>query len=340
MTEGVSPHSNMLTDPFGRRISYLRMSVTDRCDLRCTYCMPERMTFLPRKDLLSFEEMEQLALAFVRRGVRKIRLTGGEPLVRKDIILFIQRLGVLVKNNRLEELTMTTNGVQLGKYADQLADAGVRRINVSLDTLNPAKFEEITRRHRLKDVLDGIEAAKNAGLKIKLNTVALKYDNASEIPSLISWAHERDIDISLIEVMPMGDVDEDRLDQYLPLTSVQDNLKKHWTLHPDDFRTGGPSRYWRIAETGGRVGFISPLTQNFCDGCNRVRLTATGQLYQCLGQDNRVDFRSILRSGASAHDLDLALDAAIANKPHGHDFRIKSRGETPSVARTMSTTGG
>lgn len=329
-----------LVDPFGRTITYLRLSVTDRCDLRCVYCMKERMTFLPRADVLTFEELERLAGAFIRRGVRKIRLTGGEPLVRKDIAAFIARLGEHLKAGALDELTLTTNGVQLAKFAPDLAEAGVRRVNVSLDTLDPDVFARITRREKLADVLKGIEAASAAGLKVKLNTVAMKDDNAADIPNLIEWAHERGHDVSLIEVMPMGDVDEDRVDQFIPLTEIRDALDARWTLTPDAHRTGGPSRYFRIAETGGRVGFISPLTNNFCEGCNRVRLTCTGRLYMCLGQDDAVDFRALMRAGADDAALDAALNDAISRKPKAHDFEIRERAAAPAVARAMSVTGG
>ncbi len=319
-----------LVDPFNRRITYLRVSVTDRCDLRCVYCMPERMTFLPRKDVLSFEELERLIGAFVKRGVRKVRLTGGEPLVRRDILTLIRHLGAQV-GDALDELTLTTNGVLLSRYADDLVKAGVKRINVSLDTLDAETFERITRRPQLPAVLDGIAAAQAAGLKVKINTVAMRHDNAADIPDMVAWAHERGLDMSLIEVMPMGEIDEDRLDQYIPLTEIKDALAARWTLTPDAHRTGGPSRYVRVAETGGRLGFISPLTNNFCDGCNRVRLTCTGKLYMCLGQNDEMDFRSLMRAGASDADLDAAILTAIGQKPKGHDFLIEKRGASPAV---------
>jgi cyclic pyranopterin phosphate synthase len=334
-----SPNTSLI-DPFGRRITYLRLSVTDRCDLRCAYCMPERMKFLPKRDVLAFEELVRLVSAFVRRGVTKLRLTGGEPLVRKDIEMLIDRLGDFVAEGALEELTLTTNGVRLADYANTLAAAGVRRVNVSLDTLDPETFSRITRREKLSSVLDGLAAAKAAGLRVKINTVALRYDNAEEIPSIVEWAHANDMDISLIEVMPMGDIDGDRIDQYVPLTSIREDLEGRWTLCTDDYRTGGPSRYFRITETGGRVGFISPLTNNFCDGCNRVRLTCTGKLYMCLGQNDATDFRALMRAGASDADLDAALIEAISRKPHGHDFEIRTRNAAPAVARAMSVTGG
>lgn len=329
-----------LTDSFGRSITYLRVSVTDRCDLRCSYCMPERMQFLPRRDLLTIEEMGDLVDAFIRRGVRKIRLTGGEPLVRKGVDVLIKRLGAAAKSGAIDELTLTTNGVLLSTYADMLADAGVRRINVSLDTLDAATFERLTRRPLLAEVLSGIEAASRAGLKIKLNTVALKGVNESEIASLIEWAHAGGYDVSLIEVMPMGEIETDRFDQYLPLSAVKDALASKWTLTPLTFRTGGPSRYVRVEETGGRLGFITPLTNNFCDGCNRVRLTCTGRLYMCLGQDDNADFRDLLRAGASSAEIDAALDDAMTRKPKGHDFKIDRRCGKPAVERRMSVTGG
>ena len=329
-----------LVDPFGRTISYLRVSLTDRCDLRCAYCMPERMTFLPRADLLSVEEMATLVEAFIRRGVRKVRLTGGEPLVRKGAMTLIERLGRAVRTGALDELTMTTNGTQLKRVAQDLYRAGMRRINVSLDTLDPARFEAMTRRPLLGAVLEGIAAAAGAGLKIKINIVAVKNANEDEIPSIIAWAHGKGFDVSLIEVMPMGETGADRLDQYLPLSDVRDRLSARWTLTPLAFRTGGPSRYVRVEETGGRLGFITPLTNNFCDGCNRVRLTCTGRLYMCLGQDDAADFRAILRAGGEPSALDAALDAAIGRKPRGHDFRIESTCSAPAVARQMSVTGG
>jgi cyclic pyranopterin phosphate synthase len=335
-----SPAKKTLIDPFGRRITYLRLSVTDRCDLRCAYCMPERMQFLPKRNVLSFEELERLVAAFIRRGVTKVRLTGGEPLVRKDIAMLIKRLGDFLAEGSLEELTLTTNGTRLSEYAGTLAAAGVKRVNVSLDTLDPKTFRRLTRREKLSSVLDGLAAAQAAGLRVKINTVALKHDNAQEIPSIIAWAHKSDMDVSLIEVMPMGDIDGDRIDQYIPLTSIRDTLERRWTLCPDDYRTGGPSRYFRVSETGGRVGFISPLTNNFCDGCNRVRLTCTGKLYMCLGQNDETDFRALMRAGASDADLDAALLEAISRKPHGHDFEIRTRDAAPAVGRAMSVTGG
>ncbi|MEX0644414.1 MAG: GTP 3',8-cyclase MoaA [Parvularculaceae bacterium] len=329
-----------LIDPYGRAISYLRVSVTDRCDLRCAYCMPERMTFLPHADILSLADLERLVLAFVRRGVRKVRLTGGEPLVRRGIGTLINRLGAEVKSGNLDELTLTTNGTQLAGHAEALARAGVRRVNVSLDTLKHDVFEKITRRRALNSVLDGIDAALAAGLGVKINTVALKDLNADEIPEIIAWAHARLIDVSLIEVMPMGDVDQDRLEQYLPISAVREKLIARWTLTPIAYRTGGPSRYFRIEETGGRLGFITPLTQNFCAGCNRVRLTCTGRLFMCLGQNDAADFRELLRASADDGRLDEAIDEAISRKPRGHDFKIERRCAAPAVVRQMSVTGG
>ena len=331
--------SNALVDPFGRQITYLRVSVTDRCDLRCAYCMPERMKFLPRKDLLSLEELECLIRAFSRRGVRKVRLTGGEPLVRRDIMTLIERLGVEIGGGLLDEITLTTNATQLRRFASRLKSAGVRRINVSLDTLNPLTFEKLTRRAALHDVLSGIDAALDAGLKIKINTVALSEINEAEIPQIIQWAHARSMDVSLIEVMPMGDVDFHRSDQYTPLSEVRRSLEEQWALTPIALRTGGPSRYVRVEETCGVLGFITPLTSNFCDGCNRVRLTCTGRLYMCLGQNEAYDFRNLLRSGVEDDELGDAINRAIAHKPWGHDFSIR-RNSAPAVPRQMSVTGG
>ena len=329
-----------LVDPFGRKISYLRVSVTDRCDLRCVYCMPERMTFLPRKDVLTLEELERLIGAFMQHGVRKVRLTGGEPLVRKGIMTLVHSLGEQVGSGHLDEVTLTTNGTQLETFAGDLAQAGVKRINLSLDTLDAARFERITRRNQLSDVLRGIDAAQKEGMSIKINTVAMKEENAAEIPSMIEWAHSRGMDMTLIEVMPMGDIDEDRIDQYLPLTAMRDRLEQQWALEPIGLRTGGPARYVKIKETGGRLGFISPLTNNFCDDCNRVRLTCTGRIYMCLGQNENADFLKLMRDGANDTELGAAIEAAISRKPKGHDFEINKRGETPAVARTMSSTGG
>ncbi len=341
LAQGAMQQSNAgLVDPFGRRISYLRVSLTDRCDLRCAYCMPERMEFLPRKDLLTIEELVRLCRAFIDRGVRRMRLTGGEPLVRKGADVLVRTLGEDLAAGRLDELAMTTNGVQLAEHARMLADAGMRRINISLDTLQPDRFLRITRRRALDKVLRGIEAAAAAGLHVKLNVVALKGVNEDEIPDIIAFAHGRGHDVSLIEVMPLGDVDEDRFDQYLPLTVVRDRLARQWTLEPVAIRTGGPSRYCRVRETGGLLGFIAPLTSNFCDGCNRVRLTCTGRLYLCLGQDDSADFRSMMRAGASDADLRDAIDEAIGRKPRGHAFEIDRRCGAPALARVMAATGG
>ncbi len=328
-----------LIDSFNRTISYLRLSVTDRCDLRCTYCMSEKMTFLPKRDVLSLEELDQLATAFIDRGVKKIRISGGEPLVRRDLMSLLRRLSGRLGNG-LEELTLTTNATQLSKYAKELAEIGVKRINISLDTLNDQTFEMLTRRRKLSDVLKGVDAAQEAGLKLKINTVALKETNEDEIPSLISWAHGRGMDLTLIEVMPLGEVEEDRVDQYLPLTAVRDSLEQDWTLEPIDYQTGGPARYVRISETGGILGFISPLTNNFCTGCNRVRVTCTGQIYMCLGHSDQLDLRAALRGPEPASALDELLDTAMLNKPERHHFNISSRGAAPSVSRHMSVTGG
>ena len=328
-----------LVDAFNRRITYLRLSVTDRCDLRCTYCMPERMQFLPRSEVLSLEELHKLALGFIERGISKIRITGGEPLVRRDVMELIHALGRKIGDG-LDELTLTTNGTQLAGLAGQLAQAGVRRINVSLDTRDPALFERLSRRDRLAHVLDGIAAAKAAGLKVKINTVALKGLNEAELPDLIAWAHGEGHDVTLIEVMPLGEVDEDRVDHYLPLTVVREQLERRWTLTQSAHRTGGPARYVDIAETGGRLGLITPLTNNFCDGCNRIRVTTTGQLYACLGGSERVDLREALRSDDPDANLARALDIAMRIKPERHHFRIVERGATPAQPRTMSLTGG
>ncbi|MCB5424012.1 GTP 3',8-cyclase MoaA [Altererythrobacter sp. CC-YST694] len=334
----VSTSSAPLVDAFNRRITYLRLSVTDRCDLRCTYCMPEKMTFLPRKDVLSLEELHKLALGFIDRGITKIRLTGGEPLVRRDVIELVRALGRKIGDG-LEELTITTNGTQLEQFADDLAAAGVRRINVSLDTMDGELFQRLSRRDKLNDVLRGIAAAREAGLKVKLNTVALKGMNEEEIPFLIEWAHSQGHDITLIETMPLGEVEEDRVDHYLPLPVIRDALEKRWTLIPSDATTGGPSRYVDIAETGGRLGFITPLTNNFCAGCNRIRVTATGQLYACLGGSEKVDLRAALRSDEPERNLAEALDLLMRIKPERHHFRIE-RGAGPAQPRHMSLTGG
>jgi cyclic pyranopterin phosphate synthase len=329
-----------MIDPFGRSVTYLRVSVTDRCDFRCVYCMPEHMTFLPKADVLSLEELDRLCSAFVRKGVNKLRLTGGEPLVRRDVMTLIRSLGRHVQTGALSELTLTTNGSQLGRFASELVDCGVKRINVSVDTLDPDKFRTITRWGDLAKVLAGVDAAQAAGLKIKINVVALRGVNDEEIPSLIEWAHGRGMDMTLIETMPMGDVDADRTEQYLPLSLVRANLAKLFTLDATDERTGGPARYVRIAETGGRLGFITPLSHNFCESCNRVRLTCTGTLYMCLGQDDAADLRKPLRASSDDALLDTAIDEAISRKPKGHDFIIDRRHNRPAVARQMSLTGG
>lgn len=328
-----------LIDGFGRRISYLRLSLTDRCDLRCSYCMPERMQFLPRAEVLSLEEAHRVALAFIDRGVTKIRLTGGEPLVRRDMIELVRALGRRLGSG-LEELTLTTNGTQLRQFAPDLAEAGVERVNVSLDTLDRATFERLTRRDRLETVLGGIAAAREAGLKVKLNTVALKGVNEHDFPAMIEWAHGQGHDVTLIEVMPLGEVDGERIDHYLPLDAVRSDLENRWTLTPSGHRTGGPSRYVNIAETGGRLGFITPLTGNFCEGCNRVRVTATGQLYACLGGREQVDLRAAVRSDDPDRALAEALDTAMAIKPERHHFAIREAGEAPALDRHMSVTGG
>lgn len=329
-----------LIDPFGRAITYLRVSVTDRCDFRCTYCMAENMTFLPKRDLLTLEELDRLCSAFVARGTRKLRITGGEPLVRKDIMTLFRSLSRHLESGALEELTLTTNGSQLKKYASELKACGVERINVSLDTLDADKFHAITRWGRLTDVLSGIDAAQDAGLKIKINAVALKGINDHEINDLMIWAHGRNMDLTLIETMPLGDIDGDRTEHYLPLSLVRADLQSRWTLTDVDYKTGGPARYMQVKETGGRLGFITPLTHNFCETCNRVRLTCTGVLYMCLGQDDAADLRRPLRQSESDEALHAAIDEAIGRKPKGHDFIIDRRAKRPALARHMSVTGG
>lgn len=328
-----------LIDTFQRRITYLRLSVTDRCDLRCQYCMPERMQFLPRAEVLSLEELHKVATAFIDRGVTKIRLTGGEPLVRRDMIDLVRAIGRRIGDG-LEELTLTTNGTRLSEFAEDLFDAGVRRVNVSLDTLDPVKFEELSRRDRLSQVLEGIAAAKAAGLSIKINTVALKGVNEHEIADIIAWAHGEGYEATLIEVMPLGEVDGDRIDHYLPLTQVRSDLEERWTLESDAHRSGGPARYVRVAETGGRLGLITPLTSNFCDGCNRIRVTATGQLYACLGGREQVDLRAAVRSDDPDAALQAAMEEAMTIKPERHHFSIRKKGEAPHLPRHMSVTGG
>jgi GTP 3',8-cyclase len=327
-----------LTDPFGRSITYLRVSVTDRCDFRCVYCMAETMTFLPRADLLTLEEFDRLASAFVLRGVRKLRLTGGEPLVRRNIMWLMRTLSRHLGDG-LDELTLTTNGSQLATHAEALAECGVARINVSLDSLDPAKFRTITRRGDLAQVLRGIDAAKRAGLKIKINMVALRDVNEDEIEDVLRWAHGSGFDLTLIETMPMGEIGADRTAQYLPLSLMRARLEQRFTLDDDPFRSGGPARYVRVRETGGRLGFITPMTHNFCESCNRVRVTCTGTLYMCLGQEDAADLRAPLRASREDALLHAAIDAAIARKPKGHDFVI-GREDRPPLARPMSLTGG
>jgi len=329
-----------LIDPFGRHVTYLRVSVTDRCDFRCVYCMAENMTFLPKKDLLTLEELDRVCSAFIAKGVRKIRLTGGEPLVRRNIMSLVESLSRHLRSGAMEELTLTTNGSQLARYASELAAHGVRRINVSVDTRDPVKFKAITRWGDIAKVEAGLAAAKAAGLAIKINAVALKGVNEDEIEELIRWAHGEGMDLTLIETMPLGDIEGDRTDQYLPLSVVRARLMDRFTLHDIPYKTGGPARYVRIAETGGRLGFITPLTHNFCESCNRVRLTCTGTLYMCLGQEDAADLRQPLRASESDHLLEAAIDEAISRKPKGHDFIIDRRHNKPALSRHMSVTGG
>jgi cyclic pyranopterin phosphate synthase len=333
------PLRSALIDPFGRTISYLRVSVTDRCDFRCVYCMAEDQTFLPKRDVLSLEELDRLCSAFVARGVRRLRLTGGEPLVRKNVMGLVRSLARHLGRG-LDELTLTTNGSQLARFAGELADCGVRRINVSVDTLDPVKFRAITRWGDLDRVRAGIDAARAAGLKVKINAVALKGVNEDEFDDLIRWAHGDGMDLTLIETMPMGEVGADRTDQYLPLSTVRARLAERWTLSDIAYKTGGPARYVTVAETGGRIGFITPMTHNFCEGCNRVRVTCTGTLFMCLGQEDSADLRAPLRASESDELLHAAIDEAIARKPKGHDFVIDRNHRGPAVSRTMSVTGG
>jgi len=328
-----------MIDPFGRAITYLRVSVTDRCDLRCVYCMAEDMSFLPKRELLTLEELDRLCSAFIRLGTTKIRITGGEPLVRRDVMRLFQLLGTRIGQG-LNELTVTTNGTQLSKHAQTLYDCGVRRVNVSLDTLDPGRFAQLTRWGKIEPILDGIFAAKAAGLAIKINAVAMKGVNEQDFDQMVAWCGEHGFDLCLIETMPMGEISGDRTDQYLPLSIVRGRLRKTWTLQETDYRTGGPARYFNVAETGRRIGFITPMTHNFCESCNRVRLTCTGTLYMCLGQDDAADFRSLLRSGITDDQLDEAIHSAIARKPKGHDFIIDRRQDKPAVVRHMSVTGG
>jgi cyclic pyranopterin phosphate synthase len=329
-----------LIDPFGRAITYLRVSVTDRCDFRCVYCMSEHMTFLPKADLLTLEELDRLCSAFVARGVAKLRLTGGEPLVRRGIMTLFRSLSRHLQSGALKELTVTTNGSQLEKYAAELRDCGVERINVSVDTLDPDKFRAITRWGDLGKVVAGVDAAQKAGLKVKINAVALKGVNEDEFADLVAWAHGRGMDLTLIEVMPLGETGESRLDQYLPLSLVRTRLAERFTLADIDYRTGGPARYMRVQETGGRLGFITPLTHNFCESCNRVRVTCTGTLFMCLGQEDAADLRAPLRASESDAPLHRAIEEAIARKPKGHDFVIDRRHQRPALSRHMSVTGG
>jgi cyclic pyranopterin phosphate synthase len=329
-----------LVDPFARAITYLRVSVTDRCDFRCVYCMSEHMAFLPKADLLTLEELDRLCSVFISKGVTKLRLTGGEPLVRRGIMTLFASLSRHLQSGALKELTLTTNGSQLSKYASELKNHGVERINVSLDTLDPDKFRAITRWGELDKVLAGIDAAQAAGLKVKINAVALKDVNDDEIAPMIEWAHGRGMDMTVIEVMPLGDIDEARIDQYLPLSLLRARLSDRFTLEDIDYRTGGPARYVRVKETGGRLGFITPMTHNFCESCNRVRLTCTGTLYMCLGQNDAADLRKPLRASESNDVLAAAIEEAIARKPKGHDFIIDRRHKRPALARHMSVTGG
>ena len=332
--------TSSLIDPFGRRVSYLRVSVTDRCNYRCVYCMAEDMTFLPKSDLLSLEELDRVCSAFVTRGVDKIRLTGGEPLVRRGIMTLFQSLSRHLKSGALRELTVTTNGSQLAKYAVDLAAAGVKRINVSLDTLDAKKFQEATRWGRIEEVLEGLDAAKAAGLEIKINAVALKGINDDELDRLVAWCGEQGFDLTFIETMPVGDISVDRVDQYLPLSVVRERLAANWTLDETDYCTGGPARYVVVRETGRRLGFITPLSHNFCESCNRVGLTCIGTLYMSLGQDDAANLRTPLRASTSDELLMDAIDEAIGRKPKGHDFVIERRHARPAVERHMSVTGG
>ncbi len=338
--DATSPQEPLpLIDGFGRTVSYLRVSVTDRCDLRCVYCMAEHMTFLPKAEVLTLEELDRIASAFVGLGVRKLRLTGGEPLVRKGMMDLIGSLSQHLRSGALDELTLTTNGTRLAQFAGDLARHGVRRVNVSMDTLDPGRFRRLTRGGDLGKVIGGIEAAQAAGLAVKINAVALKDDNAAELPELIAWAHRRGCDMTLIEAMPLGEIEVDRTDQFLSLREVRAQLESFWTLTDIAHRTGGPARYVRVEETGGRLGFITPLSHNFCESCNRVRLTCTGTLHTCLGREDASDLRAVIRAGATDADLAQAIRLAVDAKPQGHDFRIE-RAAAPAVARHMSTTGG
>ena len=332
------PRANLI-DPFGRHVTYLRVSVTDRCDLRCVYCMSEEMTFLPKRDLLTLEELDRVCTAFIRKGVKKLRITGGEPLVRRDIMSLFRSLSRHIEAGALDELTLTTNGTLLDKFAPELAACGVRRINVSLDSLDPDRFRRITRRGDLRQVMRGLDAAQAAGIKVKINAVALKGVNEDEIEPMVAWAHGRGMDLTFIEVMPMGDIEPERIEQFMPLSVVRERLAQSFTLADTSERTGGPARYVRVAETGGRIGFITPLTHNFCESCNRVRLTCTGQLFMCLGQEDAADLRAAMRGSEGDARLEAAIDEAISRKPKGHDFVIE-RQARPAVPRHMSVTGG
>ncbi|MRH98217.1 GTP 3',8-cyclase MoaA [Agrobacterium tumefaciens] len=335
----ISTKAQSLIDPFQRSVTYLRVSVTDRCDFRCTYCMAENMSFLPKKDLLTLEELTRICSAFIARGVRKLRLTGGEPLVRKNIMHLVRELGKRIGSD-LDELTLTTNGSQLARFADELYDCGVRRINVSLDTLDPDKFRQVTRWGDLQKVMEGIDAAQKAGLQIKLNVVALKDFNDVEMPEMLRFAHGRGMDLTVIETMPMGDIGEDRADQFLPISRLRADLERQFTMSDIGYRTGGPARYVTVEETGGRLGFITPMTHNFCESCNRVRLTSTGTLYMCLGQNDAADLRTVMRTTEDNSLLHAAIDEAISRKPKGHDFIIDRTHNRPAVVRHMSVTGG
>jgi cyclic pyranopterin phosphate synthase len=335
-----APAREALVDPFGRTIDYLRVSVTDRCDLRCVYCMSEHQTFLPKAEVLTIEELDRLCSAFVALGTKKLRLTGGEPLGRRGFMTLVERLSRHLESGALEDLTLTTNGTQLARFAPDLARLGVRRVNVSLDSLHPDRFRHITRGGDLAQVIAGIEAAQAAGIAVKINTVALKGENAADLPSMIQWAHGRGLGITLIETMPLGEIEEDRTDQYVSLASVRADLESFWTLTPLADRTPGPARYARVEETGGKLGFITPLSHTFCESCNRVRVTCTGTLYMCLGQDDQADLRGPMREDPTDATLIATIREALTRKPKGHDFKIERRGEAPALARSMSTTGG
>ncbi len=335
----VKPAARII-DPFGRTINYLRVSVTDRCDFRCVYCMSEDMTFLPKQDLLTLEELDRLCSAFIDKGVKRLRITGGEPLVRRDIMTLFKSLSRHLNTGSLEELTLTTNGSQLAKYAKELRNYGIKRINVSLDTLNAEKFRTLTRWGDLKKVLEGIEAAQNAGIKVKINAVALKDVNEDEFIPMIKWAHGHGMDITFIEVMPLGEIESARIDQYMPVSAVRSQIEQSMTLREIDYKTGGPARYVESEQTGGRIGFITPMTHNFCESCNRVRITCTGTLFMCLGQEDAADLRTPLRISHNNELLNQAIDAAILRKPKGHDFVIDRTINQPAVARHMSQTGG